>query len=150
MKKTVLAAVLLLAAIASANADNRNERPVTIDRFPEVSQEFLAAHFKGLTVAYAVEEAKYYGKEYEVTYTDRTEVEFRSDGQWSSVERKYSPVPEAIVPEQIRQFVATQADAYPGQYIKKIDRGPYTWEIELSNGLEIEFDQKFNVIGYDD
>ena len=34
--------------------------------------------------------------------------------------------------------------------IKKIDRDIYTWEIELSNGLEIEFDLKFNVIGYDD
>ena len=150
MKKIILVAALLLVGIASASADNRNERPVTVDQLPKVSQEFLAAHFKNLTVAYAVEETKYYGKEYEVTYTDRTEVEFRSDGQWSSVERKYSPVPDAIIPEQIRKFVSAQANIYPGQYNKKIDRDIYTWEIELSNGLEIEFDLKFNVIGYDD
>ena len=36
------------------------------------------------------------------------------------------------------------------QFIKKIERDPYTWEIELSGGLEIKFDTKFNVIGYDD
>lgn len=105
-----MVAALLLVGIASASADNRNERPVTVDQLPKVSQEFLAAHFKNLTVAYAVEETKYYGKEYEVTYTDRTEVEFRSDGQWSSVERKYSPVPDAIIPEQIRKFVSAQAN----------------------------------------
>ena len=56
MKKIILVAALLLVGIASASADNRNERPVTVDQLPKVSQEFLAAHFKNLTVAYAVEE----------------------------------------------------------------------------------------------
>ena len=65
----------------------------SVDKLPQAAQEFLSAHFKDLTVAYAVEEQKYTGKEYEVVYTDRTEVEFRSDGQWESVGRKYSPVP---------------------------------------------------------
>ena len=41
-----------------------------------------------------------------MTYTDRTEVEFRADGQWSAVDRKYSAVPAAIVPQQIADFVA--------------------------------------------
>ena len=27
---------------------------------------------------------------------------------------------------------------------------PYTWEIELSNGIEIEFDKDFRVIDIDD
>ena len=49
------------------------------------AQEFLATYFKDLTVAYAVEESKYFGSEYEVTYTDRTEVEFRADGRRSIV-----------------------------------------------------------------
>ena len=41
---------------------------------------------------------------------------------------------------------------YPGQFIRKIDRDAYSWEIELSNGLEVEFDfdLNFNVTDYDD
>lgn len=93
-------------------------------------------------------ETDYDGSEYEVTYTDRTEVEFRADGQWSAVDRKYSAVPAAIVPQQIADFVAKMN--YPGQFIRKIDRDAYSWEIELSNGLEVEFDLNFNVIDYDD
>ena len=54
-------------------ADGR-EKPITIDNLPKAAQEFLATYFKDLTVAYAVEESKYFGSEYEVTYTDRTEV----------------------------------------------------------------------------
>lgn len=61
------------------------EKPITIDNLPKAAQEFLATYFKDLTVAYAVEESKYFGSEYEVTYTDRTEVEFRADGRRSIV-----------------------------------------------------------------
>ena len=87
-------------------------------------------------------------KEYEVVYTDRTEVEFRSDGQWESVGRKYSPVPASIVPQPIQTFVS--GSNYPGQFIRQIARNAYTWEVELSNGLEIKFDNQFNVIDIDD
>ena len=80
MKKMILAVALLLTGIVSAQADGR-EKPITIDNLPKAAQEFLATYFKDLTVAYAVEESKYFGSEYEVTYTDRTEVEFRADGQ---------------------------------------------------------------------
>ncbi len=147
MKKIFFAAALLLAGIATAQADGR-ERPISIDQLPDRARQFLAAHFGNLTLAFAVEDPKFIGSEYEVTYTDRTEVDFRSDGEWSSVERRYEAVPAAIVPPQIADYVARSN--FPGQYVRKIDRNAYTWEVELSNGLEIEFDNRFNVIGYDD
>ena len=76
-------------------------------------------------------------------------LDFRSDGSWESVERKYDAVPAAIVPKQISDFVAAN-ELFSRQFIRKIERDPYTWEIELSGGMEIKFDRKFNVIGYDD
>ena len=147
MKKTFLTLFLMTTMFGAAYADGR-EKPTSVDKLPQAAQEFLSAHFKDLTVAYAVEEQKYTGKEYEVVYTDRTEVEFRSDGQWESVGRKYSPVPASIVPQPIQTFVS--GSNYPGQFIRQIDRNAYTWEVELSNGLEIKFDNQFNVIDMDD
>jgi hypothetical protein len=147
MKKTFLTLFLMTTMFGAAYADGR-EKPTSVDKLPQAAQEFLSAHFKDLTVAYAVEEQKYTGKEYEVVYTDRTEIEFRSDGQWESVGRKYSPVPASIVPQPIQTFVS--GSNYPGQFIRQIDRNAYTWEVELSNGLEIKFDNQFNVIDIDD
>ena len=146
-KKTFLTLFLMTTMFGAAYADGR-EKPTSVDKLPQAAQEFLSAHFKDLTVAYAVEEQKYTGKEYEVVYTDRTEIEFRSDGQWESVGRKYSPVPASIVPQPIQTFVS--GSNYPGQFIRQIDRNAYTWEVELSNGLEIKFDNQFNVIDIDD
>ena len=140
MKKTFLTLFLMTTMFGAAYADGR-EKPTSVDKLPQAAQEFL-------TVAYAVEEQKYTGKEYEVVYTDRTEIEFRSDGQWESVGRKYSPVPASIVPQPIQTFVS--GSNYPGQFIRQIDRNAYTWEVELSNGLEIKFDNQFNVIDIDD
>ena len=112
MKKLLLSALLVFCGLAPAHADGYEE-PITFDRLPQAAQTFLKTHFDTLTVAYIVADRKFMGVEYEVKYTDRTEVDFRSDGQWESVERKYAPVPAAIVPKQISDFVA--ANPIPGR-----------------------------------
>ena len=121
MKKILVAAVLLFAGIASTFAGDR-ERPIAVDKLPAVAQQFLAAHFKGLTVAFAVEDPKFIGSEYEVTYTDRTEVDFRSDGEWSSVERKYEAVPASVVPAQLPEPV------YPEDRAEQVHLGDRAFE----------------------
>lgn len=147
MKKTIIAAFMLLIGFASAKADN--ERPINLNELPKVSQEFLAKHFSKLQLAYAVEDRKYVGSEYEVVYTDRTEVEFNTEGEWTSVECKYGAVPSELVPAEITRYLET-LDFAKGQNIRKISKDRYEWEVELSNGLEIDFDLKFNVLGIDD
>lgn len=146
MKKIMLTAALLFAGITASLADN--DRPITLEQLPAAAQTFLKTHFADLTLAYAVEDPKFVGSEYEVTYTDRTEVEFRPNGEWSSVERRYAAVPASIVPAQISAYVAKSS--FSNQYIKKVERDAYTWEIELSNGIEIKFDKEFRVIDIDD
>lgn len=148
MKKLILFAALTLCGLTSAHADG-HEEPITFERLPKAAQEFLTTHFKDLRLAYIVADHKIMTVEYEATYTDRTEVDFRADGSWESVERKYAPVPAAIVPKPIADFVASN-ELFAGQFIREIERNPYTWEIKLSGGLEIKFDSAFNVIGYDD
>lgn len=146
MKKIFVTVALLFAGITVSLADN--DRPITLEQLPAPAQTFLKTHFADLTLAYAVEDPKLVGSEYEVTYTDRTEVEFRSNGEWSAVERKYTAVPASIVPAQISDYVAKSS--FANQYIRKIERNVYTWEIELSNGIEIKFDKDFRVIDIDD
>ena len=131
MKKYFAAAALLFAGITASFADGR-ERPITLEQLPAAAQEFLSANFKNLTLAFAIEDPQFIGSEYEVTYTDRTEVDFDNDGAWTSVECRYAAVPEAIVPAQIRDYVAK---SFAGQTIRKIERNKYTWEAELMNGL---------------
>ena len=146
MKKIMLTAALLFAGITVSRADN--DRPIALDKLPAAAQTFLKTHFADLTLAYAVEDPKFVGSEYEVTYTDRTEVEFRPNGEWSSVERRYAAVPAAIVPAQISAYVAKRS--FSNQYIQKVERDAYTWEVELSKGIEMQYDKEFRGIDIDD
>lgn len=147
MKKLIIAVSALLFAGTTATFADGHDRPITIDRLPAAAQTFLKSHFANLTLAYAVEDPQFIGSEYEVTYTNRTEVEFASNGEWTSVECRYEAVPASIVPAQIAEYVAK---TFSGAVIHKIERGRYTWEVDLSNGLEIKFDRKFQVIDIDD
>ena len=147
MKKFLLTALVAAATITTAFADGR-ERPVTLNELPQTARTFLSAHFGGKTLAYAVAEQKYAGDEYEVVYSDRVTVDFRPDGEWKSVSSKYGAVPDAIVPRQIKDFVAS--GNFSDKQVRQIERGLVGWEITLSRGLEVKFDQNFTVLDYDD
>ncbi len=88
--------------------------------------------------------------EYEVKLTDGTEITFNFAFEWKSIDcdesSVYGVVPTELVPEQISTYVATN---YPNQHVDKIEKKANGWEIELSNGVEIEFDSNFNVIHID-
>lgn len=64
------------------------------------------------------------------------------NGNWTEVDCKMSAVPDAIVPEPIRQYVGT---TYPDATIKKIDKEPREYEVKLSNRIELTFDTAFNL-----
>jgi hypothetical protein len=51
-------------------------------------------------------------------------------------------VPAALVPTEIADHVS---QLHSEQRIVKIAKDHRGWEIELSNGIEIEFDSKFRV-----
>ena len=74
------------------------------------------------------------------------EVEFTKNGEWKDVECKYGEVPAAIVPQQIRDYVAKN---YPDRKITAIDRDRRDYEVELDNGLDLKFDLKFRLIDID-
>ena len=88
--------------------------------------------------------------EYEVKLTDGTEITFNLAFEWKSIDcdesSVYGVVPAELVPEQIAAYIATN---YPNQHIDKIEKKANGWEIELSNGVEIEFDSDFNVTHID-
>ena len=147
MKKLIIAASALLLGIFTAKADY--ERPIRLEELPAPAQEFLRTHFSDLTVAYVSEESETFYLDYEVLYTDRTEVNFNQSGEWTSVERKYSAVPDALIPNEIKDNIGTLSFGQ-GQFVRKIERKGYMWEVELSNGIELTYDNQFKLMDIDD
>ena len=135
---SVAAICLLFTAVSCAH-----DRIIPVTQLPAQAQTFIKTYFADKTVAYAKQD----GAKYEVKFNDGAEVEFDRKGNWDNVDCKFTAVPDAIVPEQIKNYVAAN---HPGALITKIDKERYGYEIELSNSLELKFDRNFNIFDIDD
>ena len=86
-------------------------------------------------------------KKYEVLLTDRTEIDFDSNGNWTEVDCKKAAVPEALIPVSVREYVKTN---FPQEMITKIERGRSGVEVELANDYSLKFNNKGKFVSMDD
>ena len=145
MKKIVFLFIRLFAMNLVALAGN--DKPIQVSEMPKAAQLFIKNHFADLSVAMAKVETDFLDKNYDVVFTNGNKVEFDKKGNWTNVDCEHTQVPVAILPEAIRQYVAKN---YPDAKVLKIevtDRKGY--DVELSNGFELEFDKRMNVIDVD-
>ena len=145
MKKIVFLFISLFAMNLVAWAGN--DKPIQVSEMPKAAQLFIKNHFADLSVAMAKVETDFLDKNYDVVFTNGNKVEFDKKGNWTNVDCEHTQVPVAILPEAIRQYVAKN---YPDAKVLKIevtDRKGY--DVELSNGFELEFDKRMNVIDVD-
>lgn len=151
MKKLALFAACLAAiqisAAAVSDVARTDERPITTDQLPAAAQSFLKEFFSAAKVAFATIDKEIMDTSYDVMFDDGSKVEFNAKGEWKSVDMKGSAVPAGIVPAQIADYVQKN---HSGNQIREIDRGSRDYEVKLNNGLEIKFDRRFRVVGYDD
>lgn len=130
---------------AVAKADN--EKPIQVKDLPQTAQTFISKHFADQKVAFAKVENEIFEKTYEVVFSSGDKVEFDRAGEWLEVQcRNIGQVPSDIVPVEISRYVG---ETYPEAKIWSIERDRYDYEIKLSNGWEVKFDLKFNVIDLD-
>ena len=109
---------------------------------------FVNTHFHETSILSCNQTEHYFN----VILNDNTKIHFTHAYEWVEVNCEhssiYDAVPATLVPEQITAYVTAN---YPNQHIDKIEKKhDGGWEIELSNGIEIEFDSNFNVTHIDD
>ncbi len=123
------------------------EKPVTLAQLPAAAQQTIKKHFADRQIALAKVEMEVFGKTYDVIFTNGEKIEFDSKGQWRDIECRQLHVPAALIPAAIANYVKKN---YPQTTILKIERDRRTYEIELSNRLELKFNNAFQLIDIDD
>lgn len=140
MKKLMFALVaMLLLLCVSAQA---NDRVITFDQLPQSAQTLVKTHFADKVPLIIT--ADY--DDYEILFESGEKIEFSRKGEWKDIECKTSAVPVALIPEQIK---ASIAKSFPAATIVCISRDRRGYEVELNNGLDVEFNKKFQVIEID-
>lgn len=145
MKKTIMTIAALAAVAIPAFADN--DRAVPYGKLPEKARSFISVNFPDGRLAYSKQERDFMEVHYEVVMVTGVKIVFDRRGDWSDIECRYSDLDVRFIPEQIRSKVG---GLYPGVSYKKISKGRGSCEVKLSNGTELTFDSKFNLVEIDD
>ncbi|MBR4645012.1 MAG: PepSY-like domain-containing protein [Bacteroidaceae bacterium] len=140
-KRMIMMLTFVLTMCMSAMADN--DRVITFDQLPDQARTLLKKHFADKVPLVVTVD----WDDYKVMYQSGEKVEFDKKGNWKEFDCKTSSVPTALIPEQIKSKVKT---TFPGATILKLDRDRRGYSVKLNNGMEIEFDKKFQVVEIDD
>jgi hypothetical protein len=144
MKKLFVILLALIPAVAFAD----NDRPVGFDGLPAAAQKFIRDHFPDAKTTLATIDRELFDTTYDVIFTDGTQIEFDSRGQWKEIDcPRGSSVPAGVLLPGIASFIA---EHYPDARVGDIERDRFGYEVNLSNRAELHFDSKGNFRGYDD
>lgn len=142
MKKVLFTLVaLFVLSVTAVRADN--DKPIQVSEMPQAAQNFIRAHFSGVTVALAKAETGFLDKSYEVIFSNGSKVEFDKKGIWTEVDCKQTEVPASVLSTSIRNYVSAN---HPSEKVLKIERDRGEYEVKLSGGLELTFDSKYRLI----
>jgi len=140
-----MTAILVIASTLIGKADD--DKPIGFNQLPDISKKFIQTYFNQKDISYSKVDHDFWDKSYEVFFVNGSKVEFNKKGEWEMIDCLNNQIPKGIIPVQILKYVEKN---HPGSQIVKIDRDSRDYEVQLNNNLEIKFDFKFNMIGYDD
>ena len=127
--------------------NDNDKRPITFNELPQSSQTFVKTYFSDKQVS-AIFKESHGENEYELLFSDGAQIEFTSKGDWDEVkDRDKDGIPTGFLPTAMTNYVATN---FPGVNIFEINKERSKFEVELSNGVELVFDQNGNFLHYDD
>lgn len=143
MKKYFSVVLMALCSLAAC----AKEQVITFDQVPEPAKAIVAAHFDASQIAYVTLDKDLLDVEYEVKFNDGRSLEFNKAGELTKVDCKQTEVPAALIPELVRQYVKAN---FPNAFITEWGKDDRRWKAELSNGLDLEFNSKYEFLRIDD
>lgn len=139
--------VYLLAVSALLLLGSCSDRIVPVGQLPEAAKTFLEQYFPGIAISYIKKDSDLLKTTYEVRLDSGAEIDFDSKGEWDKVDCKRQSVPAALVPAAINTYIDSN---FPGQFVVKIDKELFGYEVELANDLELKFTKDGRLVGVDD
>lgn len=144
MKRFIAVFALSVAFVTLCLA---GDRPVTFNQLPAAAQMFINTNFPADKLSYATVDDDLIRPEYNVLLVSGVRLEFANDGSMKKIEARKTGVPVELVPVQIRDYVKLH---YPDATFVEYEIGRKTYEVQLSNRLDLKFNRYFALVEIDD
>lgn len=142
MKKLIVLLSLSFLFAITSNACVK-DHPITFDQLPQTAQQFIKAHFSQYNISAIIAD----NDSFDVLFENGYKVDFDKKGNWEEVECPGNEVPVAIVPPAIQNHIRAN---YANNFIVEISKDNRKYDVQLNNGLDLEFDKNGNFLRIDD
>lgn len=144
MKKLILIIVSLAAFMSVVRAE---DKPVTFNQLPESARSFIDSNYQSVKLVLATKDDDFIRPEFHVVLENGVALQFDNDGRLEKIASRSGDIPAAVIPKQITDIVKSH---YPDAYIVEYEVDRKTYEVKLSNRIEITFDSSFRLVEIDD
>lgn len=144
MKKIYALLVVFASFLSTVKAD---DKPVTFEQLPAAAQAFIAENYPADKISYATIDDDLICPDYTVVLVSGVKIEFQNNGSLEKISSSQDGIPAQIIPARIREYVRHH---YPGAAYVEYEVGRKTYEVTLSNRMELKFNSSFAVVEIDD
>ena len=144
MKKLILIIVSLAAFMSVVRAE---DKPVTFNQLPESARNFIDSNYQSVKLVLATKDDDFIRPEFHVVLENGVALQFDNDGRLEKIASRSGDIPAAVIPKQITDIVKSH---YPDAFIVEYEVDRKTYEVKLSNRIEITFDSSFRLVEIDD
>ena len=143
MKKIALTLIALAAFAAALSAD---DRPISFDRLPSAAKSYIETNFPGENASFVTKDDDLIRPDYTVVMANGIKMEFDHSGALTQIS---SPdgIPAEQIPVSVRNYVKAH---YPDAGYLEFEIGRHTYEVKLTNRMELKFNKNFHIIEIDD
>ncbi|MCO6148503.1 PepSY-like domain-containing protein [Flavobacterium sp. NRK1] len=145
--KNRFATLLAITALFTGLSVSAQDKKISAAELPAAAQNFIKQHFKDQTVTAAKMDKEMFDIDYETVLSNGTEIEFDEKGNWKEIDGNHNALPVSVIPTAINNYISSN---YKGQGVVQIDKKHAGYDIELSNGTELEFDTNGKFLRIDD
>ena len=148
MKRILRILMIAICCMVSCNmvANAGNDKPISVNALPAKAQTLLSQHFNGQKVMLATIESGVVSRSYDVVLQNGTKLEFDKKGNLTEIDCKQGIVPSQLIPQPIKNYLK---ENYKGAAVRKIELDTKEYEVELTNGIDLTFNRRFQLIDID-
>ncbi len=142
----VFLSVILLCLLSETVRAQKGQK-VNLSDLPQKARSFIQQNFNQEKIRDILKETEdLMDIEYKVWFPDKLKIKFDRKGDWKEVDGNRHPIPTRFIPERIMTYIRK---SFPNNEVVKIEKDRKSYEVEISNGLELEFDTDGNFIKID-
>lgn len=143
MKRIFTIIAIVVASVSMVRAD---DRPVSFNQLPAAAQSFISMNFPDDSISYATVDDDFIRPDYNVVLVSGLKIQFEHDGSMEMISSR-TGIPADMVPVQIREYVKVH---YPDAFFTEYEVGRKSYEVKLSNRLELKFNKNYILVEIDD